>query len=53
MQETRHMRVVGMMAAALLLAAAAVADVEKSPVDAQEAGLRTSLAPTAAVITRR
>jgi len=41
-----------MMAAALLLAASAVADVEKSPVDVQEALLRTSLAPTAAVIAR-
>ncbi len=52
MLDTRHLRMLGTMAAGLLLAVAAVADVEKSPVDAQEAGLRISLAPTAAVITR-
>jgi outer membrane protein OmpA-like peptidoglycan-associated protein len=52
MQDIRHIRAVGLFAAALLLAVAAVADADKSPVDVQEAGLRTSLAPTAALIAR-
>jgi len=52
MQDIRGIRVVGLLAAALLLAVDAVADAAKSPVDAQEASLRISLAPTAAVITR-
>jgi chemotaxis protein MotB len=52
MRHTRHIRAVGASAAAWLLALAALAGAQNSPLDAQEAGLRTSLAPTAAVITR-
>ena len=52
MQGIRHTRGVGAVAAALLLATSALADADRSAVDVQEAGLRTSLAPTAALIAR-
>src|SRR5712672_722979 len=52
MQAIRHIRGVGIVAAALLLATTALADADPSAVDVQEAGLRTSLAPTAALIAR-
>ncbi len=52
MQHARHIRAVGASAAAWLLALAALAGAQDSPLDVQEAGLRTALAPTAAVIAR-
>ena len=52
MKHTRHICAVGATAAAWFLAYAAAATAQKSPVDIQEAGLRTALAPTAAVIAR-
>lgn len=51
MKRYRHLRRAGLLAA-LLLAVVARADADKLPLDVQEAGLRTSLAPTAAVIAR-
>src|SRR5258708_10378009 len=52
MNRTCPIGALGATAAAWLLAFAAVADAAGSPVDLQEADLRTALAPTAAVITR-
>jgi outer membrane protein OmpA-like peptidoglycan-associated protein len=51
-KHTRQIRAAGASAAAWLLALAALAGGENSSLDVQEAGLRTSLAPTAAVIAR-
>jgi outer membrane protein OmpA-like peptidoglycan-associated protein len=52
MKHTRHISAAGTSAAAWLLALAALAGGQNSPLDAQEAGLRAALAPTAAVIAR-
>jgi outer membrane protein OmpA-like peptidoglycan-associated protein len=51
MKHTRRIRAIG-ASTACLLALAALAGAQLSPLDAQEAGLRTALAPTAAVIAR-
>ena len=51
-KHTRQIRALGATAAAGLLALTALAGAQSSPLDVQEAGLRTSLAPTAAVIAR-
>src|SRR5258708_39579075 len=52
MNRTCPIGALGATAAAWLLAFAALADTPGSPLDLQEADLRTALAPTAAVITR-
>jgi outer membrane protein OmpA-like peptidoglycan-associated protein len=52
MDHARHFRTVGASAAAWLLALTAWAGAQNSTTDIQEVGLRTALAPTAAVITR-
>jgi outer membrane protein OmpA-like peptidoglycan-associated protein len=52
MKHARHVRAVGASAATWLLVLAAWAGAQNSPLDEQEAGLRTALAPTAAVIAR-